>query len=69
MQKKQMLGGNIDVLIDDYVENIIGGDYFSILLSYPWNENFCTSHYSSYRCNDWNEINEALKTIEFATSF
>ena len=66
MQKKQMLGGNIDVLIDDHLGNIIGGRYFSILLSYPWNDDINVIF--PYRCNNWNEIDEALEKIHYAVS-
>ena len=67
MQKKQMLGGNIDVLIDDHLGNIIGGRYFSILLSYPWNDDISVLIHP-YRCDNWDEIDKALEKVHYAVS-
>ena len=67
MQKKQMLSGNIDVLIDDHLGNIIGGRYFSILLSYPWNDDINVMIHP-YRCDNWDEIDKALEQVYYAVS-
>lgn len=66
IKKKQMLGGNIDILIDDCLDNLIGGDYIRVLLDYPWNRNLDNGYRKSdmrsiFRCNDWKAINHVLK--------
>ena len=62
MQKKQMLGGNIDVLIDDCLNNLISGKYVKILLDYPWNRGFCPD--SVMRCYNWHDIDKILKFLD-----
>lgn len=37
-QCKQMI--KLDVLIDDCIDNLIGGGYYGILFKYPWNEDY-----------------------------
>ena len=62
MQKKQMLGGNIDVLIDDCLNNLISGKYVKILLDYPWNRGFCPD--PVIRCYNWYDIDKILKFLD-----
>lgn len=64
MQKKQMLGGNIDVLIDDCLDNF-GEDYCSIVLDYPWNRKTSDPMlYYVYRAFNWFDIDQLLEYIE-----
>ena len=62
MQKKQMLSGNIDVLIDDCLNNLISGKYVKILLDYPWNRGFCPD--PVMRCYNWHDIDKILKFLD-----
>jgi len=55
----------LDILIDDYVENLIGDrTYFSLCLDYPWNrfigENFT---YDFKRVYNWKEIYNEINKI------
>lgn len=55
---KQLL--NLDVLVDDYLDNLLGGrDYFSICLDYPWNRNKADDG-SFKRVYNWREIYDTI---------
>lgn len=61
---KQLLS-ELDVLVDDYENNLIDGNYSKILLNYPWNNGINDERYGIIRCNDWREIyNEICKIAE-----
>ena len=61
---KQLLS-SLDVLVDDYENNLIDGNYAKILLSYPWNSGISDDRYGIIRCNNWIEIyNEICKIAE-----
>lgn len=62
IQKKQLLS-EIDVLIDDCYDNLIGGKYSKIVLDYPWNRNYDDDKHFVRRCKDWSEIDERLEWI------
>lgn len=47
IKNKQMLSGDIDILIDDCVDNLVGGYYHKILFDYPWNRHGFESYESS----------------------
>lgn len=64
---KQMIKG--DVLIDDYLPNLIGGEYEKLLFNAPYNMSFSDEellHYGVKRVNDWSEAYQAIKEIEGA---
>lgn len=63
IHKKQLLSGNIDVLIDDSLKNLIGGGYKKIVLDYAWNRNVNDKEHELIRCRDWLEIDKALERI------
>ena len=63
IHKKQLLSGNIDVLIDDSLKNLIGGDYKKIVLDYAWNRNIDDKEHNLIRCKDWLEIDKALEEL------
>lgn len=63
LQEKQMLNGSIDVLIDDCLNNLIGGTYKKIVLDYPWNRNTDDEQNELIRCKDWNDIDHALENL------
>lgn len=52
--KKQMIKG--DILVDDYTENLLGGDYKKILMSAPHNQHFETEGTDITRANNWEEV-------------
>lgn len=65
---KQLLS-ELDVLVDDYENNLIDGNYSKILLNYPWNNGINDERYGIIRCNDWREIyNEICKIAETETN-
>ena len=65
MTHTKQLISSLDVLIDDYENNLIDGDYEKILLNYPWNSGIVDERYGIRRCNDWREIyNEVCKIAE-----
>lgn len=70
IKNKQMLSGDIDILIDDCVDNLVGGYYHKILFDYPWNrygfesyESIIHMLHQKYRCKNWNDIDEAINII------
>lgn len=70
IKNKQMLSGDIDILIDDCVDNLVGGYYHKILFDYPCNrlgfesyENNAHMLHQRYRCRNWNDIDKAINMI------
>ena len=68
MQKKQMLSGNIDVLIDDCIDNLDNGKYHSIVFDYPWNQDEYrvpdspfNYRFLSHRAYNWEDIDRQLQ--------
>lgn len=57
--RKQMIKG--DILIDDYPENLIGGDYIKFLMTAPYNRNFVSDEV--IRVNGWLEIYKKIQDI------
>lgn len=60
--KKQMV--RCDVLIDDGVHNLIGGDYHKILMDAPHNRAFNAEINGMYRVFNWDDICRVIKHIE-----
>ena len=59
----------VDILIDDYIDNVINANYVSILLDYPWNSTaiFDESEYDNiYRVFDWLQVEPMIEYIEKA---
>ena len=55
---------NLDVLIDDYLENLTGKrSYFSICLDYPWNWNM-PDDAQFKRAYDWRHIYDIIQNLE-----
>lgn len=68
MQKKQMLSGNIDVLIDDCINNLDNGKYHSIVFDYPWNQDEYrvpdspfNYRFLSHRAYNWEDVDRQLQ--------
>lgn len=52
-----------DVLIDDGVHNLLGGDYRKILVTAPYNESFDAEANGMIRVSNWEEIYRAVSAI------
>ena len=59
--KKQMIRG--DVLIDDGIHNLEGGEYVKILMNMPHNEDYDAEANGMFRVHDWKEIEELIDVI------
>ena len=62
---KQMIG--VDILIDDCIDNVVGADYTSILMDYPWNSTaiFDDAAYDNiYRVFDWLQVEPMIEYIQ-----
>lgn len=57
-RKKQIIRG--DILIDDYQENLIGGDYLKIMITAAHNRDFDVSGTDINRCDNWDEVYELV---------
>jgi len=55
---KQMIRG--DILIDDGVHNLEGGDYMKLLMTAPHNKNYDAEANGMIRVNNWAEIESLL---------
>ena len=60
--RKQMIRG--DVLIDDGVHNLEGGDYQKILMTAPHNRFYDAEANGMIRVNGWEEIPGVIKELE-----
>lgn len=60
-EHKQLLKG--DVMIDDGIHNLIGGDYQKILFDQPYNRYFDAEANGMTRVTNWLEIEEIIKKI------
>lgn len=58
---KQMI--KADVLIDDGIHNLIGGDYIKVLMSAPHNMAFDADSNGMYRVNTWEETYELVCSL------
>lgn len=54
---------NIDVLIDDYEDNLIGGHYYKLLFDKPWNKHVSTRIFNIKRIFDWGEVPDIIAQI------
>ena len=62
---KQMIG--VDILIDDCIDNVVGADYYSILMDYPWNSTaiFDEAEYDNiFRVFDWLQVEPMIEYIQ-----
>ena len=58
---KKMIKG--DVLIDDGVHNLLGGEYQKILMTAPYNKEFNAEENGMIRVRNWEEIYKAISEI------
>lgn len=61
-REKRLL--NVNVLIDDYENNLIGGMYHKIMMDKPWNRHVATNLYNINRIFDWNEVPKIIENLE-----
>lgn len=64
-REKQLL--NVDVLIEDYENNLIGGAYHKILIDKLWNQHVATNLYGIKRIFGWNEVPNLIEKYERRT--
>lgn len=64
-RNKQMVRG--DILIDDGVHNLVGGDYIKILMDRPHNRSFDAEAAGMYRVSGWREIYSLITQIGTAS--
>ena len=60
--RKQMIRG--DVLIDDGIHNLEGGEYRKILFTRPYNREYEAEANGMIRVNSWDEIVEIIDSME-----
>lgn len=58
---KQMIKG--DVLIDDGIHNLLGGDYHKILFDAPYNRDYDAEANGMIRVSSWEEIYKVIKQM------
>ncbi len=59
---KQMIRG--DVLIDDAIHNLEGGQYAKLLMTAPHNKSYDAEANGMIRVNGWDEIEEVIAALE-----
>ena len=64
--RKQLL--KADIMIDDGIHNLEGGDYHKILVTAPYNRKYDAKANNMVRCNNWKEIEEAVNEFERSCS-
>lgn len=62
-REKQLL--NLDVLIDDWENNLIGGAYRRLLYTRPWNEKVATNLYGIERIHTWKEVPNTIESMNY----
>ena len=65
-RNKQMIRG--DVLIDDGIHNLEGGDYVKILMTAPHNRDYDAKANGMIRVENWDEIEAEIRKLEQATA-
>lgn len=53
-----------DVLVDDCVDNLIGGTYARILFNQPWNQGINDKELKIHRAYDWGDVYDLVHSIE-----
>lgn len=61
-KRKQLIRG--DVLIDDGVHNLEGGDYFKILMTAPHNRDYDAESNGMIRVDSWKEIEKLIPELQ-----
>jgi 5'-nucleotidase len=61
-REKQLL--NLNVMIDDYENNLIGGMYAKILMTRNWNKQFAAEAFGIKRIFGWREVPAIIEKLE-----
>ena len=62
IKKKQLL--NVDILVDDYLENLTGRrSYISLCYDYPWNKDYKENGDTFIRVYNWDDIYKEIVSI------
>lgn len=64
--RKQMIRG--DVMVDDGVHNLEGGDYIKVLMTAPHNRNYDAEANGMHRVNDWREAYALITGVSYGAS-
>lgn len=64
--KKQMIRG--DVMIDDGVHNLLGGDYYKVLMTAAHNRDYDAEANGLHRVNSWKEAYALITGYSYAVS-
>lgn len=59
--KKQLI--DVDVLVDDYPKNLIGGKYKKLLFDAPHNWDYDETTIDAKRCHNWAEVYKEINQI------
>ena len=62
--RKQLIKG--DILIDDGIHNLKGGDYVKILMTAPHNRSYDAESNGMIRVNNWKEVEEVIEGLSGA---
>lgn len=61
---------NLDIMIDDYLNNLIGErSYYSICLAYPWNRKVISEEPNFIRVKDWRDIIITIENLTFLKNY
>lgn len=61
---------NLDIMIDDYLDNLIGErSYYSICLAYPWNIKIISEEPNFIRVKNWEDIVATIKKLTFLKNY
>lgn len=59
--KKQLI--DVDILVDDYPGNLIGGNYHKLLFDAPHNWDYDEHLINAKRCHDWTDVYREINKI------
>ena len=61
---------NLDIMIDDYLDNLIGErSYYSICLAYPWNRKVNSEEPNFIRVKNWKDIIITIENLTFLKNY
>jgi 5'(3')-deoxyribonucleotidase len=61
---------NLDIMIDDYLDNLIGErSYYSICLAYPWNIKIISEEPNFIRVKNWRDIIITIENLTFLKNY
>lgn len=61
---------NLDIMIDDYLDNLIGErSYYSICLAYPWNIKIISEEPNFTRVKNWRDIIITIENLTFLKNY